>query len=110
MVKNITRTISTTKVTFEAFLRKERMQTTLTMEFPETFKDEDEAQNFLYKRYEKGANEMPLFIHELTTIDYKYSMPLEKFMEESKVEIVTTDDSVESKVEIVTTDDSVESE
>ncbi len=95
MVKNITRTITTTKITFESFLRKERKQTTLTMEFPEVFKDENEAQNFLYKRYEKGANEMPLFIHELTTIDYKYSMPLEKFMEESAVEIMTTDDCVE---------------
>lgn len=89
MVKNITRTISTTKVTFEAFLRKEREQTTLTMEFPETFKDENEAQNFLYKRYEKGENEMPLFIHELTVVEYKYSMPLDKFMSEAVLENVT---------------------
>lgn len=89
MVKNITRTISTTKVTFEAFLRKERKQTTLTMEFPETFKDEDEAQNFLYKRYEKGANEMPLFIRELTVVEYKYSMPLDEFMRNATLENVT---------------------
>lgn len=86
MVKNITRTISTTNVTFEAFLRKERKQTTLTMEFPETFKDEDEAQNFLYKRYEKGANEMPLFIHKLTVVEYKYSMPLDEFMRNATLE------------------------
>lgn len=89
MIKNITRTISTTKVTFEAFLRKERKQITLTMEFSETFKDENEAQNFLYKRYEKGANEMPLFIHELTVVEYKYSMPLDKFMSEAVLENVT---------------------
>ena len=70
MVKNITRTIS-------------------TMEFPETFKDENEAQNFLYKRYEKGANEMPLFIHELTVVEYKYSMPLDEFMRYATLENVT---------------------
>ena len=67
------------------------------MEFPEVFKNEDEAQNFLYKRYEKGANELPLFIHELSTVNYKYSMPLEKFMKESMVEIVTADDFVKTE-------------
>lgn len=97
MVKNITRTLKTTKIIFEGFLRKERKQTTLTMEFPEIFKNEDEAQNFLYKRYKKGANEMPLFINELSTIYYKYSMPLDKFMNESTVEIVTSDDSVKTE-------------
>ena len=53
MVKNITRTITTTKIIFEAFLRKERKQTTLTMEFPEVFKDEDEAQNFYTRDMKK---------------------------------------------------------
>lgn len=89
MVKNITRKILTTTVTFEAFLRKEREQITLTMEFPKTFKDYNEAQNFLYKRYEKGANEMPLFINELTVVEYKYSMPLNEFIRNATLENVT---------------------
>lgn len=87
-MKTINRTIIKTSSTVEVFLRKEREQKTLQFDFYEKLSD-DEVMKILYKKYEKGANEMPLFIHENKNIEYKYSMPLDFFIENAKLENVS---------------------
>ena len=44
---------------------------------------EDDVIKYLYKKkkYEAGADEMPLFIHKIEYIEKKYSMNIDKFIE-----------------------------
>ena len=79
MTKNITRTFTITVATVEVFKRDKREQSTQIFEYDEKV-DEDFINRDLYKKYEKGANEMPLFIHEITYVEKKYSMPIEEFL------------------------------
>ena len=80
MAKNITRTVTTTVVTVEIFLRDERRQTTEIFNYSGKV-GEDFINKDLYKKYENGANEMPLFIHRIEYVEKKYSMSIDKFIE-----------------------------
>lgn len=42
----------------------------------------------LYKKYENGADEMPLFIHKIEYVEKKYSMPIDVFIKNAKLETV----------------------
>lgn len=79
MTKTITRTFTETVATVEIFKRDERKQTTQVFNFYEKL-SEDDINRCLYKKYESGANEMPLFIHKIEYIEKKYSMDIDKFI------------------------------
>ena len=79
MTKNITRTFINTVASVEIFRRAERKQDTQVFSYDEKV-DEDFIIRDLFKKYEKGADEMPLFIHEIKYIEKKYSMPIEDFI------------------------------
>lgn len=87
MAKHITRTFTNTVATVEIFRRTERKQDTQVFSYDEKV-DEDFIIRDLYKKYEKGANEMPLFIHKIEYIEKKYSMPIDVFVENAKLETV----------------------
>lgn len=80
MTKTITRTFTETVATVEIFKREERKQTIQIFNFNEKL-SEDDVERYLYKKYEAGANEMPLFIHRVEYIEKKYSMDIDKFIE-----------------------------
>lgn len=78
MTKTITRTFTNTIATVEIFRRAERKQDTQIFYYDEKV-DEDFINKDLYKKYEKGADEMPLFIHKIEYVEKKYSMPIDEF-------------------------------
>lgn len=80
MTKTITRTFTETIATVEIFRRTERKQDTQVFNFNEKL-SEDDVNRYLYKKYEAGSDEMPLFIHRLEYVEKKYSMDVEKFIE-----------------------------
>lgn len=80
MTKTITRTFTETVATVEIFRRAERKQDTQVFNFNEKL-SEDDINRYLYKKYEAGADEMPLFIHKIEYIEKKYSMDIDKFIE-----------------------------
>ncbi len=79
MIKNITRTFTNTVATVEIFLREERKQSTQIFHYNGKV-EEDFINKDLYKKYENGANEMPLFIHRIEYVEKKYSMPIDEFI------------------------------
>lgn len=80
MTKTINRTFTETIATVEVFRRAERKQDTQIFNFNEKL-SEDDVNRCLYKKYEAGADEMPLFIHKIEYIEKKYSMDIDKFIE-----------------------------
>lgn len=84
MTKNITRTFTTTVATVEVFLREERKQSTEIFNYDEKV-GEDFINRDLYKKYEKGANEMPLFIHKIEYVEKRYSMSIDEFIKNAKL-------------------------
>lgn len=80
MTKTITRTFTETVATVEIFRMAERKQDTQVFNFNEKL-SEDDINRYLYKKYEVGADEMPLFIHKIEYIEKKYSMDIDKFIE-----------------------------
>lgn len=84
MTKNITRTFTNTVATVEVFLRDTRKQATEIFNYNEKV-GEDFINRDLYKKYENGANEMPLFIHKIEYIEKKYSMDVDKFIENAQL-------------------------
>lgn len=84
MAKKITRTFTETVATVEIFKRAERKQDTQVLIFNEKL-SEDDLIRLLYKKYEAGADEMPLFIHKIEYIDKKYSMDIDKFIENAEL-------------------------
>lgn len=84
MTKNIIRTFTTTVATVEVFKRDERKQATEIFNYDEKV-GEDFINRDLYKKYEKGANEMPLFIHRIEYVEKKYSMPIDEFIKNAKL-------------------------
>lgn len=80
MAKTIIRTFTNTVATVEIFKRAERKQETQVFNFTEKV-SEDDIIRYLYKKYEAGADEMPLFIHKIEYIEKKYSMDIDKFIE-----------------------------
>lgn len=80
MTKTITRTFINTVATVEIFKRAERKQETQVFNFNEKL-SEDDVIRYLYKKYEAGADEMPLFVHKVEYIEKKYSMDINKFIE-----------------------------
>lgn len=80
MAKTITRTFTETVATVEIFRRAERKQDTQVFNFNEKL-SEDDIKRYLYKKYEAGADEMPLFINKIEYIEKKYSMDIDKFIE-----------------------------
>lgn len=88
MTKTINRTIIESVATVEFFDRKTRTQNTKTEVFNEKLEKED-IEKILYKRFEKGANEMPLFIHDVKYIEKKYSMDIDFFINNAKLLDVT---------------------
>lgn len=78
-MKNITRTFITTVATVEIFRRAERKQDTEVFTYNEKM-NEDDINKDLYKKYENGADEMPLFIHKVEYIERKYTMPVDIFI------------------------------
>ena len=87
MTKKITRIITNTVATVEIFRRAERKQDTEIFYYDKKV-GEDFINKDLYKKYKNGANEMPLFIHKIEYVEKKYSMPLDKFIENAKLETV----------------------
>lgn len=79
MAKNITRTFTNTVATVEVFKRDTRKQATEIFNYDEKV-EEDFINKDLYKKYENGANEMPLFIHRIEYVEKKYSMPIDEFI------------------------------
>lgn len=84
MTKNITRTFTTTVATVEVFLRDTRSQATKIFNYDEKV-EEDFINRDLYKKYENGANEMPLFIHQIEYVEKKYSMSIDEFIKNAKL-------------------------
>ena len=84
MTKTITRTFTETVATVEIFRRAKRKQDTQIFNFNEKM-DENAINKYLYKKYEDGADEMPLFIHKIEYIEKKYSMDIDKFIEEAEL-------------------------
>ena len=80
MAKTITRTFTETVATVEIFRRAEMKQDTQIFNFNETL-SEDDINVRLCKKYEAGADEIPLFIHKIEYIEKKYSMDIDKFIE-----------------------------
>lgn len=80
MTKTITRTFTNTVATVEIFKRSEKKQETQMFDFNEKL-SEDDVIKYLFKKYEAGADEMPLFIHKIEYIEKKYSMNIDKFIE-----------------------------
>lgn len=84
MTKNITRTFTTTVATVEVFLKDTRSQATKIFNYDEKV-EEYFINRDLYKKYENGANEMPLFIHQIEYVEKKYSMPIDEFIKNAKL-------------------------
>lgn len=84
MTKTITRTFTETVATVEIFKREERKQTTQVFNFNEKLSEND-VERYLYKKYEAGADEMPLFVHEVKYVEKKYSMDVDKFIENAQL-------------------------
>ncbi len=84
MAKTITRTFTETVATVEIFKRAERKQTTQVFNFNEKL-SEDDVNRYLYKKYEAGADEMPLFVHKIDYVEKKYSMDIDKFIENAEL-------------------------
>lgn len=80
MTKRITRTFTESVATVEIFRRAERKQDTQVFNFNKKL-SEDDIKRYLYKKYEAGADEIPLFIHKIEYIEKKYSMDIDKFIE-----------------------------
>lgn len=80
MAKTITRNFTETVATVEIFRRAERKQETQVFNFYKKL-SEDDINRYLYKKYEAGADIMPLFIHKIEYIEKKYSMDINKFIE-----------------------------
>ena len=87
-MKKITRTIEKNIATVEVFDNVERVQKTITLEFDDRMSNDD-IMKVLYKSHEKGDINIPLYVHDSKVIDYKYSMPLDKFMENATLENVS---------------------
>lgn len=84
MAKKITRTFTETIATVEIFKRAEREQDIQVFNFNEKL-SEDDINRYLYKKYKTGANEIPLLIHKVEYVEKKYSMDVNKFIENAEL-------------------------